>query len=169
MNRDNGFTLIELLLVILLLGIIGLFTFPNFRDFLAPRDMKRTVLGLVGTMRYAQSQAATTKHKYRLNFDVKENSFWISREGEIGKFSPDPTPYGHPTHLPTGFTFLDIIQPERGKTQDGLAHIEFSTTGWAEECTIHLKKNEQEVFTLFVRSLGGKVEVEAGYAERVQG
>jgi hypothetical protein len=64
--------------------------------------------------------------------------------------------------------FLDVYQPERGKVNDGAAYVEFSPTGWAEECTIHIKKSEQEVFTLFIHPLGGKVEVVEGYTERVQ-
>jgi hypothetical protein len=65
--------------------------------------------------------------------------------------------------------FLDVYHPERGKVREGNAYVEFSPTGWAEECTIHVKKNEQEVFTIFVNPLGGKIEVAAGYLERVRG
>jgi prepilin-type N-terminal cleavage/methylation domain-containing protein len=163
-----GFTLIEVMVVLLLLGFIFLLTLPNFREIIAPRDFKRAVLGFVGTLRYAQSQAATTKLHHRLNIDVKENGFWISREGEIGKFDRDPSSLGQLTSLPPGVIFLDVYQPERGKIQDGAAYVEFSPTGWAEECTIHLKKGEQEVFTLFILPLGGKVEVVEGYSERVK-
>lgn len=165
----TGFTFIELILVLLLLGFMLLLSFPNFREFIAPGDMKRTILGFVGTLRYAQSQAATTKHRYRLNMAVKENAFWISLEAEIGKFSRDPSSHGRPTYLPAGVVFLDVYHPERGKVRDGDAYVEFSPTGWAEECTIHLRKSEQEVFTLFVHPLGGNVEIAEGYLERVKG
>jgi hypothetical protein len=47
--------------------------------------------------------------------------------------------------------------------------VEFSPTGWADECTIHIKKSEQEVFTLFVHPFSGKVEVVDGYSERAKG
>jgi prepilin-type N-terminal cleavage/methylation domain-containing protein len=163
-----GFTLVEVMVVLLLLGFILLLTFPNFREVIAPRDFKRAVLGFVGTLRYAQSQAVTTKLHHRINIDVKENGYWISREGEKGKFDRDPSSLGQLTSLPRGVIFLDVHQPERGKVRDGAAFVEFSPTGWAEECTIHLKKGDQEVFTLFVNPLGGKVEVVEGYSERVK-
>lgn len=165
----KGFTFVELTLVILLLGFIFLLTFPNFRQSIAPRDFKRAVLSLVGTLRYAQSQAATTKFKHRLNIDVKENAFWVTVEKEKGKFSRDPSSSGQPIYLPPGVIFLDVVHSERGKVREGNAYVEFSPTGWAEECTIHLKKSEQEVFTIFVKPLGGKIEAEAGYLERVKG
>ncbi len=163
-----GFTLVEIMVVLLLLGFILLLASPNFRGILAPRDFKRAVLGFAGTLRYAQSQAATTKVHHRLNINVTENAYWISREGEIGKFDRDPSSLGQLTPLPAGVSFLDVYQTERGKINSGVAYVEFSPTGWAEECTIHMKKSEQEVFTLYIHPLGGKIEIVEGYTERLQ-
>jgi len=168
-THGRGFTLFELIVVLLLLGFVFFLTFPNFRQFIEPRDIKRGVLSFVGALKYAQSQAATTKKKYRLNIDVKENAFWISLEGEKGAFSRDPSSMGKPTYLPAGVSFLDVDNPERGKVREGTAYIEFSPTGWAEEGTIHMKKGDEEGYTIFVHPLGGKVEAVAGYLERRKG
>ncbi len=157
------------MVVILLLGFIFLLTFPEFRGFLEPRDAKRAVLQFVGSLKYAQSQAATTEQRHRLNMDLKENAFWISIEGEKDSFLRDPTPWGKPTYLPSGVIFLDVVHPERGKVREGTGYVEFSPTGWAEECVIHLRKGEEEAFTIFVHPLGGKVEVAAGYVEMGKG
>lgn len=165
----GGFTLFEIVVVLFLLGFIFLLTFPNFRHLLEPRDMKRAILNFVGSLKYAQSQAATTKQKHRLNVDLKENYFWISKEGEKNSFLREPTPMGLPIYLPSGIVFLDFTHPERGKVKEGTAHIEFSPTGWAEECAIHLRKGDEEIFTIFIHPLGGKVEVAAGYLERWKG
>jgi Tfp pilus assembly protein FimT len=165
----GGFTLFELVVVLLLLGFVFLLTFPDFRGLLEPRDAKRAVLNFVGSLKYAQSQAATTKSKHRLNVDLKESSFWISKEGERDSFLRESTPMGQAHYLPTGVTFLDFIHPERGKVKEGTAYVEFSPTGWAEECTIHLRKGQEEIFTVFIHPLGGKVEVSAGYLERWAG
>jgi len=168
-DATTGFTFVELMVVLFLLGFILLLTFPNFRQLFGPEDTKRAVLAFVGSLRHAQSQAATTKQRYRLNVDVKDNAYFTSVEGEKGKFVRDASPQGQITHLPPGVIFLDFYHPERGKVREGAAYVEFSPTGWAEECTIHLKKSEQEVFTLFVHPLGGRVEVVAGYLERLRG
>ncbi len=168
-RRPQGFTLVELMVVLFFLGFILLLTFPKFRDLLAPGDMKRATLGLVGTLRYAQSQAATTKNFCRLNVDVTEKSFWVTVAGEKGQFSREPSSQGQAAFLPPGVIFLDVDHPERGKVREGTAFVEFSPTGWAEECTIHLQKGEEEVFTIFVHPLGGKIEAVAGYLERVKG
>jgi len=165
----RGFTLFELMVVILLLGFVFFLTLPNFREILEPRDAKRAVLQFAGSLKYAQSQAATTKQRHRLNVDLKENTFWISLEGEKNSFIPDPTPMGKPGYLPSGVIFLDLVFPERDKVREGAGYVEFSPTGWAEECAIHLRRGEQEIFTVFVHPLGGKVEVVAGYAERWRG
>jgi prepilin-type N-terminal cleavage/methylation domain-containing protein len=165
LRGSPGFSLAELMVVILLLGFISALTFPNFRELLEPRDAKKTVLRMVGSMRYAQSQAATTKQRFRLNVDLKENAYWVSRQGDKDSFVRDPSPMGNATYLPSGVSFLDVTHPERGKMREGIAYVEFSPTGWADECEIHLGRGE-EVFTLFVHPLGGKTEVIAGYVER---
>jgi prepilin-type N-terminal cleavage/methylation domain-containing protein len=165
-SGNRGFTLVELMVVVALLGFILLLTFPNFRDLLEPRNPKRVVLQLVGSLKYAQSQAATSKQRYRLNLDLKENAFWISREEGRGSFQRDSSRMGKPSYLPSGMIFLDVSNPERGKMREGTGYVEFSPTGWAEECAVHLQKGEEEVFTIFVYPLGGKVEVFARYVER---
>ena len=164
--RDGGFTLLELMVVYFLLGFILLLAFPNFRDFITPRDMKRAILGFVGTMRYAQSQAAVTKQRHRLNVDMKENAYWVTLEGEKGQYYREPSSQGHPAYLPPGVVFLDITHAARGKIREGSGYIEFSPTGWADECTIHVQRKEGEAFTIFVHPLGGKMELLPGYLER---
>ena len=165
MRGSPGFSLAELMVVILLLGFISLLAFPNFRELLEPRDVKKTVLHLVGSMKYAQSQAGTTKQRFRLSVDLKENAYWVSRQGEKDSFLRDPSPLGQSTYLPSGISFLDVTHPERGKIREGIAYVEFSPTGWADECDIHLGKGD-EVFTVFVHPLGGRTEVVEGYVER---
>ncbi len=169
MSDRRGFTLFELMIVILLLGFIFLLTFPNFRELLEPKDAKRAVLQLAGSLKYAQSQAATTKQIHRLNIDFQANTFWISREGEKNTFSLDPSPMGKAGRLASEVVFMDISYPVREKVREGAGYIEFFPTGWTEECAIHLKRGEQETFTLFIHPLGGKIEVAAGYVERWRG
>ena len=161
-----GFTFVELVVVLFLLGFIFLLTFPNFRELLESRDVKRATVRLVGSLRYAQSQAAATKQRFRLNIDLKENAYWLSKEGEKDSFLRDSSPLGKPDYLPSGVVFLDVTHWERGKLREGTAYIDFSPTGWADECEIHLGKGEEEVFTIFIHPLGGKTEVTAGYVER---
>ena len=166
-SKDSpGFTFAELVIVLFLLGFIFLLTFPNFRELLEPRDIKRATLRLTGSLRYAQSQAATTKQRFRLNIDLKENAYWVSKEGEKDTFLRDSSPLGRPDYLPAGVVFLDVTHWERGKLREGTAYIDFSPTGWVDECEIHLGKGEEEVFTIFIHPLGGKTEVIAGYVER---
>ncbi len=164
-KEGEGFTLLELTVVLLLLGFILLLTFPNFRAQIFASDIKRSILGLVGEIKYAQSQAATTKKVHRLMIDVKDNIFWVMREEAKGRFIREPSRSGQPRSLPPGISFLDVIHPDRGRIMEGQAYIDFYPTGWAEESTVHLQRND-EVFTIFINSLGGRVEVNEGYWEK---
>ena len=168
-GEARGFTLFELVVVLCVLGFMLLLTFPNFRAVLGPRDLKRAVLGFVGALRYAQSQAAMTKQNHRLMIEVKENAYWITVEQGNGEYLREDSSWGARRTLPAGIQFLDVADPEQGKIREGIAHVEFSPTGWAEECTIHLKKTDQEVFTIVVHPLGGKIDATPGYLERGKG
>jgi len=165
----EGFSLVELMFVLLLLGLILSLTFPNFRQFVGVRGTKGAVMGLIGSLRYAQSQAATTKRRHQLNVDIKENAFWITLEGPPGEFFRDPTSHGQPAFLPKGLIFLDVQHPEKGKIREGTVTVDFFPTGWVDGFTFHLQKNGEEAFTVFLQPLGGKVEVAAGYLERMKG
>lgn len=168
-SSPKGFTLLELGIVLLLLGLILTLSLPQIRQRIGPQDLPSVIRGLIGTIRYAQSQAATTKQRYRLNLDLRENRYWISVEGNPGKFLREEGPEGKDQPLPSAVRFMGFLHPLRGKIQEGLAYIEFSPTGWAEECAIYLRQGEKEIFTLFIHPLGGKVEVLAGYVERARG
>jgi Tfp pilus assembly protein FimT len=165
----RGFTLFELVVVLCLLSFMLLLTFPNFRGVLEPRDMKRAVLGFVGALRYAQSQAAMTKQTHRLMIAVKENAYWITVDQGKGEYLRDDSSWGSRQTLPAGIQFLDVTNPEQGSIREGTAHVEFSPTGWAEECMIHLKRTDQEIFTIAIHPLGGKIEATPGYLERRKG
>jgi len=168
-SAPRGFTLLELGIVLLLLGLILTLSLPRIREMIGPQDLPSAIRGLIGTIRYAQSQAAMTKQKYRLNLALRENRYWLSVEGNPGKFLREEGSLGKDQSLPRGVRFMGFLHPLRGKVQDGRVSIEFSPTGWVEECTIHLRQGEKEIFTLFIHPLGGKVEVLAGYGERVRG
>jgi len=165
----KGFTFLELMLVILLLGFMFLFTWPNFQGLTSVGNTGQAVLELTGALRFARSQAATTKCRYRVNLEIRENAFWITKEKDKKEFLVVSSPYGQRTHLPPGLNFLDIQQPHRGKMREGTGYVEFSPTGWAEDCTIHLWRGEEHIFTIFVHPLGGKVEILSGYVERTIG
>ena len=169
LTDKKGFTFLEMMLVILLLGFMFLFTWPNFQGFTSRGNTRQGILELTGALRFAHSQAATTKCRYRVNLDIRENTFWISKEKDKKEFLVVSSPYGQRTHLPPGLVFLDIQQPHRGKIREGTGHVEFSPTGWAKDCTIHLRRGEEDIFTIFVYPLGGKVEIISGYVEKAIG
>jgi prepilin-type N-terminal cleavage/methylation domain-containing protein len=164
-HHSTGFTLFELMVVLLLLGFVLLLTFPSFREHVGPGDLKRAVLGFTGTLRYAQDQAAKTKHRTRLNLDLKESAYWITVEAERGKFNRDASSLGQRMEFPAGVRLVDVQYAVKGKLREGLTTLDFSPSGWAEECALHLQKGDQ-AFTIFVQPLGGRVEVVSGYVER---
>lgn len=57
MKKTAGFTLVELLIVLVITGIIGVYSFSNFASYGEDQNLKTTVLDIQSFFRQAQSNA----------------------------------------------------------------------------------------------------------------
>lgn len=160
LNNQEGFTLIELVLVIVLLGIVGVYVAPKITDFSSyeARVVKDSILSAA---RRAQHLAMYDSSLcYRLN--IEANQFGVqSASSQAGPWqyltSPyDPTDANHPVKkafnkvdsvLPLGAIYFDALGNRtttcKGAaagsttltlTQGGEAHsINLCSTGYATE------------------------------------
>lgn len=73
--NQKGFTLVELLLVVALVFIVSLFTFPIGLSFLYAQTLDETTYGLTGTLRAAQSHARHGKADSAFGVKILSNSY----------------------------------------------------------------------------------------------
>jgi len=89
-NPMNGFTFIEILLVIAIIGIFLLVSYPSIQNTLKTRQLENTAREILTTLQSAKFQAVKQKLSYRVRFD-NTLGYWVyllEREVEADDWRP---------------------------------------------------------------------------------
>lgn len=163
-QSPSGYTLIEISVVLLIFGLIVSIFLPGFYD-ITGGDLKSTSRRIIGTIQYSYDEAIGSRQIHRLNYDIREGSFWVTILKEGGEFvAADPNIF-QKISLPRNVHFKDIMTPHGGTVTDGNAFTQFFPAGRVEKTIIHLSNNKNEVMTLEINPLTGRVKVYDGYID----
>ena len=150
------------MMVIAILGIMAMMILPRISSFGAGQ-IKRETRHLSGVITHLSQESSLTKRIFRLHYDLKESSYWVSVLQEKREFAPSSDPLVARRILPEGISFEDVITPRHGKVKEGEAYTEFFPMG-VEKTAIHLKEGEK-IWTLAINPLTGRVKVSDQYIE----
>ena len=144
-----GFTLVELVFVILLIAILAGFSVPLFRSTFSELKLKDTAFNLAKIVNYAQEMAILERVSYKLNFNLAEGKFWLSRCAAFGlpacrRFGGK---YGKTFRLPRGLHF---------SAGEG---ISFYPDGRSDTAEIKIVDRDWEGRILRVKGFGSRVEI----------
>ena len=159
-RRNNAFTLLELVVVLFLVALFATIAVPRIHVFISHGDTNKVIRQIHGLVRYLTGMSASTRVRYRLNYNLAEGVCWVSRQSNQGEFIEEKELLTRPLHLPPGVHFKDIVTP-RGMQKEGVAYTEFSPNGWVEQTLIHLEGSS--VVTAKLLAISGEVKVYEGY------
>lgn len=154
----GGFTLMEVILVLLILTVIVGITVPSLRGPAARRGVDECSGQLLALAQYARSQAVAEGVSYRLNVDVTNKLYYLSRQD-----GPDFYELGHEFgrqfQVPEGIElqFDDAyvaqqaqpaeltgqVQPER--VAAAVPYVEFRPSGRTDPALIRVTDRDGEV------------------------
>ena len=155
----------ELTVVILLMGIILLITYPRFEGSIFASNIKQASRRLAATVRYVQNQAAYKRKIYRINYDMDQNTYWVTIQEKEEDFAADTSSLGHERKLPKGVSFEDVISPRDGKVKEGQTFTRFLPKGIVDRSQIHLKDDAGRRFTLIILPLTAEIRFFDTYVE----
>jgi len=92
-GRDGGFTLLELILVMVILSTVLAMAAPSLRGFFASRKTHDTAAQILALTQFARSQAISEGIVYRLNFDTRDRTYWLTAQ-QAGMFEELKTEFG---------------------------------------------------------------------------
>lgn len=72
----NGFTFIEVLLVVAIMGILMVVSYPNIRNSLETRGLENEAREVLTTLQQTKFQAVKLKLNHRLRFDNSQG-YWV--------------------------------------------------------------------------------------------
>jgi len=77
-TRHSGFTLIELSVVLILIGVVFMVTFPKLAGLFSGRKLLGFCRELAGSLDYARSRAVIDGRIYTFHINREENEYWIT-------------------------------------------------------------------------------------------
>jgi prepilin-type N-terminal cleavage/methylation domain-containing protein len=132
-TQRRGMTLLELILVMLILSTVLAMAAPSLRGFFASRRIDDTAAHILALTQYARSQAISEGIVYRLNFDTRDCTYWLTAQ-KAGVFESLKTEVGQVYTLPKDIKLEleDIEQKDRD------VFITFTPHGTMTDGTIRL-------------------------------
>ena len=164
--NNRGFTMIELAMVLLVIGIVSAVVMPRIGGVLDHQQMRRSINTLRGTVRLLHARAASTRHVYRLTFDLDRQMMTAcSIDTATDACQAEQSRHLRDYTFPPAVRLLDVVDGQGTKTSEGQAATHFHPTGLAEPSTIHLAGSADQQMTLMIEPLAGNVKVLNGYVE----
>ncbi len=94
-----GMTLLELILVMVILSTVLAIAAPSLRGFFASRRLDNAAAQILALTQLARSQAISEGVVYRLNFDTRDRTYWLTAR-KAGVFETLDTEMGQVYTLP---------------------------------------------------------------------
>ena len=143
--RTQGFTLLELILVMLIISTMLAIAAPSLRGFFGSRETKNAAEQILALTKYASSQAVAEGRICSLNFDIRENAYWLTVQDQ-GVFRDLGIEMGRRFSLPKDTIIeLDGIPND---VNSWAYYIEFDATGRCQPGRIRLINRREEVITI---------------------
>ncbi len=166
-RNHRGFTFLELAVVLLILGVVTALSFPVIHS-LGSSDLKLTARHLVRSVLFLSNRAVTTKRIYRLNYDLKQHEYWATVRSGEGEFVPVEASVLARTALRGEIRFIDAETVHQGKVLEGEVYTDFYPMGRVDKTTLHLTDGDNNVLTLMVNPITGRVKIYDGYLEEIR-
>jgi len=132
-NHNLGFTLLELVLVMVILSTVLAMAAPSLRGFFASRQTHDTATQILALTQLARSQAISEGVKYRLNFDTRQRTYWLTAQ-QAGTYEKLKTSFGQEFTLPKDM----VMELEDVDEDDGDIFLAFTPQGTVTAGTVRL-------------------------------
>jgi prepilin-type N-terminal cleavage/methylation domain-containing protein len=132
-DGDRGFTLLELILVMVILSTVLAMAAPSLRGFFASRKTHDTAAQILALTQFARSQAISEGIVYRLNFDTRLRTYWLTSQ-QTGTYEQLKTEFGQIFSLPKDV----VMELEELDEDEAIAFLKFTPQGTVTAGTVRL-------------------------------
>ena len=153
MRRNGGFTLIELIVVLIIIGVVFLVTYPRLGGLMSGRKLMRVTAELAARLDYVRSRAVAERTVYRVEFNRSENKYRVSWQENTGTIE------GRWEGLPE-FVSIKRIKQENINYRRGQSAIDFYPRGNSTGAEIELETDRGDRSSILVKSYTGRCRVE---------
>jgi prepilin-type N-terminal cleavage/methylation domain-containing protein len=145
---NHGFTLIEMIVVMVIIGVIAIFSVPYFGGFANRTKLDSACRTWVAYANYARSQAVMQGLNYRLTCDLDQQSYWLTYEalstGVAGQYISSGDTWGHPVSIDSSLRIASIQLDQNIPQESGVVVIPFTPRGTANDVIVTFRNSDYE-------------------------
>jgi Tfp pilus assembly protein FimT len=153
---------VELILVMAIIAIALMMAAPSLAGFARGRGAEDSAVRLVALSHWARSQAISDGAIYRLNLDLGNAQWWLTKDGGGGSFVNVDSTFGQVYKAPDGIK-MDSNAPEIDKAK----MIEFDPSGRSDTAYVRFTdargnvadvecENPSDVYHIVAQNQGGR-------------
>ena len=167
-----GFTLLEIMIVLFLLGLIAGILSLRIEGTLSGGDLRLASRMIIGEINSLRGKAVATRQEQTLTLNVDDNTLVPVEKASSEDTAPEwgreekTSSLQEGKRLPKGVDLEDVYLFSEGKVQEGEAMVRFFANGCVDRALIHLRNEENDVYTLEVNPLTGHVRLYDSYVEQ---
>jgi len=153
MRRNGGFTLVELIVVLIIIGVVFLVTYPRLSGLMSGRKLMRVTAELAARLDYIRSRAVAERRVFRVEFNRSENKYRVSWEEDTGTIE------GAWETLPE-FISIKRFKQKKIDYSRGQSAIDFFPRGNSTGAEIELATDRGDRSSILVKAYTGRCRVE---------
>jgi len=164
-SRGNtGFTLIELGVVVALIGVVMLISYPRFSGLILGRKLLGFAGELAGTLDFVRARSVLDGRIYYFHFNRAKNEYWVTLEGD-GKEEPMEGRLGRGRRLPEDL-YLKRVEVEGAPGSYFEPVVRFFPRGSADEALVYLESSRGDKASIWVKPYTGRSRAVMGFQKR---
>ncbi len=152
-NKYGGFTLIELIVVLIIIGVVFVVSFPRLSGLMSGRKLMGETAQLAARLDYIRSRAVAERKVYKVEFNTGEDKYRVSWQGdtevEERKWQTLPD-----------FISIKRIKQETTNYGRGQSTISFFPRGNSTGAEIELETERGDRASILVKTYTGRCAVE---------
>ena len=160
------------MIVVFILGTMTGLLSIRIEGALSGGDLRLSSRVIIGEINGLRGRAVASHREQVLRLNMDENTLYP----EVTALSEDPSTVWEGEEesssaqkgrqLPEGVDLEDVFLFSQGKIQEGEAQIRFYANGCVDRSLIHLRNEHNDVYTLEVNPLTGRVKLYDRYVEQ---
>lgn len=147
----------------MILGLLIGVAIPSFSNSFASLQLNNSIRNMISLMRYGRERAIMQRKRYRIEFDIEEKKYWLSRE-EDPINAPDEFVQLRRTienrRLPENISIRKVVFPGE-IIKFSHPYISFCPDGSVDSAEIYLINKKEESCVIFTKTFG-KIEGSCG-------
>ena len=147
----KGFTLLELVIVVVIVGIVMVIGLPSFNRAFLKTELNAAIRDLTQTLVYAHQCAVCEGISYRVNFNLKDQFYWLSLEAESQNRLKSRA-------LGRNITLTKIVIPGQKSIDGNKEYITFKPDGTVDECLLYLQDKKGNIYTIVTMKTTGQIK-----------